>query len=197
MLHTLCIGRWGQRRWSLCSGLSCGLETQGGSCLGPLAAEAPSPTPAPSRSRLHPQRRPTSGRRCLEITSFLSSLPFSGPEGRQRPDLSLCLVRPDSGPASRPLGTMGRVGSNSERRGLWWAQPLRNLAHPQGPSRRAVDTRVASSGRGAPACLSPWRRARPGLRAADIHQESVGWIQRGAEGRQWRPKTWASRCWGV
>ena len=98
----------------------------------------PAHRPAPSGSPLHPRRCPTSGR-CLETTSFLSSLPFSRPRGRGRPDLSLCLVRLDSGPASRPLGTTGRIGSDSERQGLWWAWPLRNLAHPQGPSRRAVD----------------------------------------------------------
>ena len=56
---------------------------------------------------------------------------FPRARSQWRRDLSLCLLRLHSGPASRPLGTMGRVSSNSEGRGCVGARPLRSLAHPQ------------------------------------------------------------------
>lgn len=197
MLHALCIGRWCQRRWSLCSGLSCGLETHRGSCLGPLAAEAPSPHACSLRVSAAPA-----------TPSHLWEKVFGDHVLPQQPSFlrSQGSAAPGSQPVSGPSGEQASVQAPGNHRQSWLrfrvsgtvvARPLRSLAHPQGPSQRAVDARVARSRRGAPACLSPRRRARPGLRAPDIHQESVGWIQRGAEGRQWRPKTWASRRWGV
>ena len=147
MSFTLCIRRRGRRRWLLCSGVSRGLEARGGSFLGPHArSRQVSAAPAmPSHF----------WENVFEDHALPQQAAFPRARSQWRRDLSLCLLRLHSGPASRPLGTMGRVSSNSEGRGCVGARPLRSLAHPQGPSQRSEDTRAASLGRGAPACVSP------------------------------------------
>ena len=147
MSFTLCIRRQGRRRWLLCSGVSCGLEARGGSFLGPHAhSRQVSAAPAmPSHFwenvfEDHALPQQAAFPRALESVAP-GSQPVSAPSAQRA--------------SVQAPGTMGRVSSNSEGRGCVGAQPLRSLAHPQGPSQRSEDTRAASLGHGAPACVSP------------------------------------------
>ena len=87
--------------------------------------------PTPAGTPLHPRGCPTSGKRCLEATPFLSSLPFPGPGGQapgSQPVSGLSAQRQRPGPWEpraelTPIQCVGGGGG---------AQPLRSL-----PTRRA------------------------------------------------------------